>query len=85
MARDVTELLNKVIDLIEVDVDKIAKLSSKGKLNQWASADLRGYSKALLDLTSTVTAKEKEEKGKLSRMTTEELAKLAKDIIEGKK
>lgn len=85
MAVDANALLEKVIGLIEKDVDQIDKLSRRGKLDHTVASDLTKYSGALLALTDTVEAKEKSERSKLSRLSTEELARLAKDIIEGKK
>ncbi len=82
---DVQQLLQKVIGLIERDVNEIATLSKAGKLQHTVAADLVDYSRALLNLSSTLDAKSKEEQKKLSKMTTEELLELAKPLVEASK
>jgi hypothetical protein len=85
MVMEVTELLNKVIGLIEKDVQAIAHLSKHGdKLDHLVAQDLVRYSSALLDLSSSIDARSKEERGKLAKMSTDELMKYAKDIVDGK-
>lgn len=82
---EVTELLQKVIDLIEKDVAAIEVLGKYGdKLPHPVAADLVDYSRALLNLSSTLDAKKKEDKSKYSRMTTEQLLEEAKKIVESK-
>ena len=85
MAIDANGLLEKVVSLIETDIGHIQKKLRRGKLDHDAASDLTQYSRALLALTETIENKDKQEKSKLSKMSTEELARLAKDIIEGKK
>lgn len=82
---DVQELLQKVIGLIETDVEQISILSKEGKLQHSVAADLVDYSRALLNLSSTLEAKSKDEQRKLSKMTTEELLELARPLVESKK
>jgi hypothetical protein len=84
MAIDANSLLERVVSLIETDIGHIAKKLKRGKLDHDSASDLTKYSNALLALTDTIEAKDKQEKNKLAKMSTEELARLAKDIIEGK-
>lgn len=78
---DVTELLQKVIGLIERDVAAIDNLSRFGeKLAHPVAADLVDYSRALLNLSSNLDAKQREDKSKYARMTTEQLIEEAKKI-----
>jgi hypothetical protein len=82
---DVSQLLQKVIGLIEQDVTAIANMSKFGdKLPHTVAADLVDYSRALLNLSSNLEAKSKDEARRLSKMTTEELLELAKPLVEGK-
>jgi hypothetical protein len=82
---EVTELLQKVIKLIEKDVAAIENLGKYGdKLPHPVAADLVDYSRALLNLSSTLDAKEKENKSKYARMSTEQLIEEAKKIVEQK-
>lgn len=81
---EVTGLLQQVISLIEKDVQEIQKLSAEGKLAHLVAQDLVRYSGALLDLSQTLDLKQKEEKNSLSKLSTEQLMKKAKEIIEGK-
>lgn len=82
---DVQQLLQKVIGLIERDVNEIDTLSKEGKLQHTVAADLVDYSRALLNLSSNIEAKSKDEQKRLSKMTTEELLELARPVIESKK
>jgi hypothetical protein len=83
---DVQELLHKVINLIEKDVAAIEVLGKYGdKLPHTVAADLVDYSRALLNLSSSLDAKRKEEKGRLSKMTDEELLLEAKKILDSTK
>jgi hypothetical protein len=82
---EVTELLQQVIDLIEKDVSAIAQMSKYGeKLPHPVAADLVDYSRALLNLSSTLDSKKKEERSKYAKMTTEQLLEEAKKIVESK-
>lgn len=82
---EAAELLQQVLNLIERDVQAIDRLGKHGdKLEHLVAQDLVRYSGALLDLSSTLDAKKKEEKNRFSKMSTEELMKHAKEIIEGK-
>lgn len=85
MAADVQQLLQKVIGLIEQEVIEIEALSNEGKLERSVAADLVDYSRALLNLASSIEAKGKEEQKKLSKMTTEELLELARPLVESTK
>lgn len=80
--RDVSSLLDKVIDLVEGDVDEIEKLSRNGKLDHGTSQDLCRYSSTLLDLNQTLEERERAEKNKVARMSTEELEKKARELLE---
>jgi hypothetical protein len=82
---DVQQLLQKVISLIEKDVEEIRFLGEQGKLPHPVAADLVDYSRALLNLSSTLEAKSKDEQKKLSKMSAEELLEIARPLIESSK
>lgn len=82
--KDVSKLLDKVIDLIEGDVNEIGKLAGTGKLEHGVSSDLCRYSATLLDLNQSLEERERAERTKVSRMSTEELEKRARELLSKK-
>jgi len=79
---EATELLHRVLKLIERDVEAIDRLGKHGdKLDHLVSQDLVRYSGALLDLSQNLEKEEGKRKSRLANMSTEELMELAKDIV----
>lgn len=77
------ELLEQVLNLMSKDIDEIEKMS--GKLDGEVSASLVRYSDALLKIVKDADNQKEVEREKLSTMSTEELARKAKEYLERKK
>ncbi len=82
---DPKALLLDVISLISQDIDNIKRSITRGKLAPRTAADLRGYSKALLDIINELRDDEKESAGRLKGMSDEELLAKAQQAIDNMK
>ena len=82
MAKDPAKLLSYALALIDKDMRHIKRLAKKGKLDPRSSQDLARYSSALLSLTDSIEKRDKEAKSKLSKLSTPELEKLAKKVLQ---
>lgn len=84
--KDVSGLLDEIINLIEGDVGEIKKLARNGRLDHGTSQDLCRYSSTVLDLNQSLEDRERAEKNKIARMSTKELEesilKKAKELSE---
>lgn len=79
---DVSQLLKRVIELIEQDVAQIGTIAAtEGKLPHLVAQDLVKYSGALLNLSAELKYEEDEEKKALSKMSLEELEAKAKELL----
>lgn len=77
---DPRELMERTLQLIENELDHIKEASKAGKLDPENTTALVRYSDALLKYVKDGVVQEEEEKRKLSKMSTEELAQLAADL-----
>lgn len=79
---DPRELMERALQLIEGELDFIKEAAKTGKLDSDNTTALVRYSDSLLKYVKDGITQEEDEKKKLSKMTTEELAELAKDLAE---
>lgn len=75
---DVKQLLERVVALIDRDLTQIEGM--EGKLDRNASQDLVGYSRALETLSLAIDKKIDRAKSDLSKLSTEELLKVAAEV-----
>ena len=77
---DPRELMEQALQLISGELDQIEAVAKAGKLDPDNTAALVKYSDSLLKYVKDGIAKDDEDKRKLSKMTTEEIAALAADL-----
>ena len=79
---DPRELMEQALQLIENELEQIKEASKAGKLDPDNTTALVRYSDSLLKYVKDGIEQAEDEKKKLSKMTDEELAQLARDLSE---
>lgn len=75
------ELLSRVIDLINKDLDHIEERVSSGKLDHDSSQDLARYSTALLRIVDDLDSQADTAKRSLHKMSDKDLLEMAESVV----
>jgi|HubBroStandDraft_1064217.scaffolds.fasta_scaffold276827_2 hypothetical protein len=82
VAVDAEKLMKKALLLMKKDMMHIARLVDERQLDDKSSQALVRYSGALLALNARIDQKDKEAKSKLAKLSTPELERLAKKVLD---
>lgn len=82
MADSPQSLLDDVLLLVRADIDHIKGLVKKSKLDHNSAQDLARYAKVLQDIADQRRDDDDQDREKLKRMSTAELAKKAAEALE---
>lgn len=79
---DPRELMEQALQLISGELDQIQEFAKAGKLDPDNTAALVKYSDSLLKYVKDGIAKDDEDKRKLAKMSTAEIAALASELTD---